>query len=334
MKTALLQASQPDELQQAVALLRSGALVAVPTETVYGLAADIASPEAVRRIFSAKQRPPGHPLIVHIHANSELERWAAAVPPAAWRLAEAFWPGPLTLLLQKSAAVPDVVTGGLPTVGLRRPDHPVLAALLQQLGSAVAAPSANLHKQLSPTTAAQVLSSLDGRIDAVLDGGPCSVGLESTIVDLSGPLPRILRSGPITREQLEAVLQTPVEQPQRHDTVVPGNMAEHYRPHAPLYSVPRAALAATLQQLGAARCALALHGEPPAELAAQLAVQQVLALRSLPQDKAGYARELYGALYELDRLQPACIVLETPPQDAAWLDVNDRLARATSPLPF
>lgn len=328
MKTLLLDAGRPADVARAAELLRSGALVAVPTETVYGLAADIASPEAVRRIFSAKQRPPGHPLIVHIHANHELQRWAGEVPAAAWRLAEAFWPGPLTLLLHKSAAVPDVVTGGLPTVGLRRPDHPVLAAVLQQLDSAVAAPSANLHKQLSPTTAQQVLATLDGRIDAVLDGGPCRVGLESTIVDLTGPVPRILRSGPITREQLEAVLQGPVEQPQRHEAAVPGNMAEHYRPQAPLYMVERSGLAAALQQLGPGRCAVLLRGSPP-ELPL---LQEVQALRLMPADKPGYARELYAALHELDLQHPSCILLEAPPRDAAWLDVHDRLARATTPL--
>lgn len=330
--TVFLQATVPADLARAVELLRGGGLVAVPTETVYGLAADIANPDAVGRIFSAKQRPPGHPLIVHIHANSELQHWAAEVPAAAWRLAEAFWPGPLTLLLNKSAAVPDVVTGGLPTVGLRCPDHPVLAQVLAKLGSAVAAPSANLHKQLSPTTAQQVLSTLDGRIDAVLDGGPCRVGLESTIVDLTGPMPRILRSGPITREQLEAVLQTPVEQPQRHETAVPGNMAEHYRPQAPLYSVPRTALQATLQRLGPARCAVLLHGVLP-PVAALDTLKGTNAVRVLPADKAGYARELYGALHDLDLQHPACIVIETPPQDADWLDVNDRLARATTLVP-
>lgn len=329
MQTLLLQASSASDCASAVRLLAHGELVAVPTETVYGLAADARQSDAVQKIFAAKDRPRSHPLIVHLDSADKLPQWATQIPPAADALAKAFWPGPLTLLLHKAPDVDSTVTGGRDTIALRVPDHPVLLQIIAALGSGIAAPSANPHKRLSPTSAAQVLAGLGGRIAAVLDGGPCKVGLESTIVDLTGDTPRILRSGPVTREQLEAVLGRRVELPLRHDTAVPGNMQVHYQPHAPLHLLPRQELLAHLQAHPLVQLGALFLGSIPDELALHSRLHCV----ALPADKQGYARELYQRLHELDSLHPARILLEAPPQHEAWLDVHDRLARAATPLP-
>jgi L-threonylcarbamoyladenylate synthase len=329
LDTRLLQASSAADCASAVRLLAQGELVAVPTETVYGLAADARQPDAVRKIFAAKNRPQNHPLIVHLDSADQLPQWATHIPPAAATLARSFWPGPLTLLLHKAPWVDATVTGGRDTIALRVPDHPVLLRIIAALGSGIAAPSANPHKRLSPTSAAQVMTGLAGRISAVLDGGPCRVGLESTIVDLTSDTPRILRSGPITREQLEAVLGQAVELPLRHDMSVPGNMQVHYQPNAPLHLLPRTDLLALVEEHPLEELGALFLGSVPAELA----VRPRLHCVALPADKEGYARELYQRLHELDSMHPARILLESPPQDAAWLDVHDRLARAATTLP-
>jgi L-threonylcarbamoyladenylate synthase len=325
MKTELLAADNADDRARALALLRQGGLVAVPTETVYGLAADARQPEAVARIFAAKQRPASHPLIVHIAGAGQLAEWADPIPAQAWLLARAFWPGPLTLLLPKAAGVPDAVTGGLPTIGLRVPAQPMLLALLREFDGGLAAPSANPHKQLSPTSAEQVLAGLDGRIDAILDGGVCAVGLESTIVDLTCSPIRILRAGPISRQQLEAVLGEAVDLPIWHQEVVPGNVAEHYRPpHTPVYLVDEATLQRLVQQQAALRLALLTPGILPASLQ----LPATWCHQALPPDKAGYASRLYQALFALDQQRCTAILVLQPPSDEAWADVNDRLRRA------
>ena len=324
MITLRLKANRPEDCERAAALLRQGALVAVPTETVYGLAADARQPTAVNAIFQAKDRPRSHPLIVHLHDREEMQRWASIIPLEARVLAKAFWPGPLTLLLHKSPGVNRVVTGGLDTIALRVPDHPVLLPLIKQLGTGLAAPSANLHKQLSPTSAEQVHKQLDGRIAAVLDGGPCRVGLESTIVDLTAGPPRILRSGPVSRQEIEAVLQMQVELPQTHQVAVPGNMQQHYQPHTPLYVLSAETLTARARTPG--RWAILTHIPATAEIAgADGNPGQIM-----PADKAGYARELYGALFQMDQAQPDAILLERPPQSEQWHDVNDRLQKAAT----
>ena len=329
LDTRRLDPARPEDLDAAVRLLRTGRLVAVPTETVYGLAADARNPEAVRGIFAAKGRPPNHPLIVHLPDATHLARWAVDIPEAAWRLAEAFWPGPLTLLLPKAPGVPAEVTGGRPNIGLRVPAHPVMHALLLRLDGGLAAPSANPYQRLSPTTADQVLAGLDGRIDAVIDGGPCDVGLESTIVDLtgcaSGEPPRIVRAGPITRAQLEAVLGVPVDFPGQHTVAVPGNIAVHYRPGTPLRMFDAVTLRARLDALPAdARIALAHTSD---DLPTS---HGVIATLRLPVDKPGFARALYAALHALDQTSADAIWLERPPEGDDWRDVHDRLSRAVS----
>ena len=325
LQTRRLDAIRPDDIDEAVRLLRAGRLVAVPTETVYGLAADAANPEAVRGIFAAKQRPANHPLIVHLSGAGQLSRWAQKIPDAAWRLAEAFWPGPLTLLLHKANTVPPEVTGGRSSIGLRVPDHPVLLRILDTLGGGLAAPSANPYKRLSPTTADQVFEGLSGRIDAVLDGGPCAVGLESTIVDLTRDAPRILRAGPITRRQLSDVLGVEVEFPEHHDAAVPGNVAVHYQPRTPLHVFDTETLRMRLTQLPADADIALAHTSDGLPISTG-----VLRTLRLPAEKSGFARALYDALHTLDQAGANAIWLERPPMHEDWRDVHDRLSRAAS----
>lgn len=318
--TQLLSATT--DLALAADLLRAGELVAVPTETVYGLAANASDPAAVAKIFTAKGRPANHPLIVHIGHLAQLSDWAANVPAQAQLLAQAFWPGPLTLLLPKAAQVSPVVTGGKDSIGIRMPAHPVLLSLLQSTGLAVAAPSANPYKKLSPTSAAQVMAGLSGRIAAVLDGGDCSVGLESTIVDLTAEQPQVLRAGPISAAELEAVLGVPVSTPKSHNVAVPGNVKAHYQPGKPLKIFDKTELLTLLTQ--DATDIICLYQS------AEIAGLDLPNSRRLPADKAGYARLLYRSLFEADALAGTKIYLEQPPQTAEWDDVNDRLRRACS----
>lgn len=309
----------PSGLARAAQLLSAGELVAVPTETVYGLAANACDPVAVRKIFAAKGRPANHPLIVHISALAQLSDWARDIPPAARLLAQAFWPGPLTLLLHKAPTVNAVVTGGKDTIGIRLPAHPLLLQLLQQSGLCVAAPSANPYKKLSPTSALQVLSGMKGKIAAVLDGGDCAVGLESTIVDLTGDTVQVLRAGPISAEEIATVLGQPVSFPTSHNVAVPGNVKAHYQPGKPLQMFSADVLA---QQLPNAQdIILICHSPTLAKLHAGPALL-------LPADKAGYAQALYRTLFQADALHGRQIWLEQPPQQSQWADVNDRLRRA------
>lgn len=328
--TRRLDPAHLEDIDEAVSLLRGGHCVAVPTETVYGLAADASNPKAVRGIFAAKQRPTDHPLIVHLPSAEHLTHWAREIPDAAWSLAKAFWPGPLTLLLAKAPHVPAEVTGGRASIGLRVPAHPVMLRVLTLLDSGLAAPSANPYQRLSPTTAEQVLEGLGGRIAAVIDGGPCAVGLESTIVDLTGPVPRIVRAGPITRHQLEEVLGCTVEFPQQHDVAVPGNVAVHYRPGTPLHVIDTDTLRTRLVSLPtASRIALAHFSDdlPIPAVGPDTGIAEAV---RMPADKPGFARVLYSTLHALDHVHADAIWLERPPSGEDWSDVHDRLSRAAT----
>ncbi len=318
--TLLLDANNANDLAQAARLLRAGELVAVPTETVYGLAADARQPEAVRAIFAAKNRPADHPLIVHLGDVAQLADWAVDIPPAAHTLIERFWPGPLTLVLHKAPGVDPVVTGGHATVALRMPAHPALLALLKTSGLAVAAPSANPHKRLSPTSAAHVVESMAGRLAAVLDGGDCTLGIESTILDLTGDVPQVLRAGPVTASAIAEQLGCPVATPSQHTVAVPGNMPEHYQPRTPV-RLKNARQIAQHVDFPVARILLSLD-------AGQLDTTSALT-RVMPRGKPDYARQLYRALHEADRLQVQEIWVETPPATEEWADVIDRLLRAS-----
>lgn len=314
-----------ESYRQAAAFLRAGELVAVPTETVYGLAADARDPKAVAKIFTAKGRPANHPLIVHIASQEQLKDWAADVPAAAYQLADAFWPGPLTFILPKLDCVSEVVTGGHPNVGLRCPSHPLLLALLNELNSGLAAPSANPYKKISPTTAEQVLYGLSGKIAAVMDGGPCEVGLESTILDLTSAVPRILRAGPITKADIEKVLGVSVEMPKQHNEAVSGNVKAHYQPNKPLFGFSSEQLKEKLRE--AHNNIAVLYFSP--ELNEMMANTGAVSLK-LAEDKAGYAKGLYHGLFTLDQADVDTIWLELPPDSEQWADVHDRISRAVT----
>jgi L-threonylcarbamoyladenylate synthase len=221
-------------INQAVNILRTGGLVAFPTETVYGLGADARNSEALAKIFAAKQRPMDHPLIVHLADVSQLTDWAREIPESAHQLADIFWPGPLTLILKKARGVVDLVTGGQETVGLRIPSHPVAQALLKEFNSGIAAPSANRFGRISPTSAEAVREELGQSVDLILSGGQCEVGLESTILDLSSDIPVILRPGMITGLQIESILNIPVLYQKKNAPRVSGALESHYAPDTPL----------------------------------------------------------------------------------------------------
>jgi L-threonylcarbamoyladenylate synthase len=308
-----------DDLAVAVDLLRAGELVALPTETVYGLAADATNPDAVRAIFHAKGRPADHPLIVHLAAAEQLPVWADKVPEVAWRLASAFWPGPLTMVLPAARTVSPLVTGGQTTVALRVPAHPVFQSVLRQFGQGLAAPSANPFGQISPTTVAHVQHYLDGRIAAVVDGGPCLVGIESTIVDLSGDHPRVLRPGMIIAEALAKhlpLIATAAAPAPR----VPGALASHYAPRKPCFRIP-----------------IDLHKEPfsgqrlglLATCPVNWPVARFWPMPAYPED---YARVLYSTLHQADASDCDVLLIALPPDDPVWIAVHDRLRRATRSL--
>ncbi|HYA20252.1 MAG TPA: L-threonylcarbamoyladenylate synthase [Burkholderiales bacterium] len=317
----------PDrEIEKAVVILRSGGLVAFPTETVYGLGADALNPEAIKKIFAAKGRPQNHPLIVHLADASHLVLWAREIPVAAERLAERFWPGPLTLILRRAERVPDAITGGQDTVGLRVPSHPVAHALLQAFGSGIAAPSANRYGRLSPTTAEHVRAELGGRVDMILDGGSCDFGIESTIVDLSSSQATLLRPGKISASELEKVLGTPVGRPGPRSPRAPGTIAAHYAPQTPLQVVSGKDLAETVRHFSALgkRAAVLAHRH------AQIDRANIIWFAA-PSQAAAYARELYAKLRRLDQYQYDVILVEQVPEGEEWDAVRDRLAKSAAP---
>ena len=330
------------EFVQAVRLLQAGELVAFPTETVYGLGADAANPEAVAKIFAAKGRPADHPLIVHLPGAAHLDRWAKDIPQVAWDLAEAFWPGPLTLILKRAPDVPYAVTGGQETVGVRVPAHPVALELLRAYAQAgagrnglcgVAAPSANRFGRISPTDAAHVHAELGNSVALVLDGGPCRVGIESTIVDLSrddGFPPRLLRPGHITPEQIAAVIGVMPELSGFPGTLqseksprVSGSLDAHYAPLTPMRVVVTAQLPEVLRALKEKNQSVGLLAHSQ-----QRVLVPAHSLRQLPGDAEGYARGVYAALRELDQAGNDVLVVEAIPEGAAWAAVADRLRRA------
>lgn len=295
--------------------------MAVPTETVYGLAADASQDQAVAKVFQTKGRPVGHPLIVHVPDPHWLAYWSYQISPYAWPLIDAFWPGPLTLLLPRSVRRGQAVAGGQPNIALRMPDQPQLLALMRSYQLCLAAPSANLYQRLSPTSAQQVLAQLAGKIPAVLDAGPCQHGLESTILDLTKPQPSILRSGPISAQQISECLSMPVAQPSRHQQVVPGNVAQHYQPSKPLKIKTGLHIRqATADQR--ARVALLCHSPDLAGLG--FAAERCIS------DHQQFARSLYAALFEMQSLAVEEIWLEQLPAQPEWQAVQDRMLRAAS----
>jgi L-threonylcarbamoyladenylate synthase len=316
-----------DSVKQAVSLLQKGECVALPTETVYGLAADASDVSAVNKIFEAKGRPKNHPLIVHIPDVSHLENWAKAIPNAAYDLAKLFWPGPLSLLLKKAKNVPYEVTGGLDTIVLRVPAHPLFLDVLRTLNTGLAAPSANRYKQLSPTISEQVMQGLDGRIAAVLEGGACEHGLESTILDLVSEKPRMLRAGPVTQKQLEAAMSKIIDTPKNHIEIVPGNVKAHYQPNTPLLIMSSEQLLTEISRLQQKNCHFVVWSDAVIEQSKKIHVPSSQC-SYLGNDAANYGRKLYVTLYQVDQTRQTQIIVEQPPQSDTWTAVNDRLSRA------
>jgi len=313
-----------ETIARAAALLHSGELVAFPTETVYGLGADAGNADAVRRIFAAKGRPADHPVIVHLGESAAVAQWARAVPDAARRLAAAFWPGPLTLVLPRAAHVSDAVTGGQDSIGLRVPSHPVAHALLMAFGGGIAAPSANRFGRISPTTARHVADDLGAGVALILDGGACDVGIESTIVAFTDDEPVLLRPGGIGIDALARVLGRAPRAPDGGAPRAPGTLASHYAPRTPAKLVATDALQAEMRQL-------ASHDERVAVLARRAAGPDgggELWLHA-PAEAAPYAHDLYANLRALDAVAADVILIEAVPAGPAWLAVRDRLARAT-----
>ncbi len=325
MRAADLSDALGTDIEAAVHVLRTGGVVAFPTETVYGLGADALNPVAVERIFAIKGRPAHHPLIVHLADAAQLPHWARDIPKDAHTLARHFWPGPLTLILKRTPQVPDCVTGGQDTVGLRVPGHPVALALLRAFGGGIAAPSANRFGRVSPTTAAHVRAELGDDADMILDGGPCRVGLESTIVSLVGARPVILRPGAITAGQIEALLEVKIEELSGVETPrAPGMLKMHYAPRTPL----RLVQAAQWEQELARQV---VQGKRSAVLSTTResgAVPKATAHFLMPADPGGYAQRLYAALREADHAGCDVILVPEPPPGEDWLAIRDRLTRA------
>ncbi len=304
------------EVRRAAEILERGGLVAFPTETVYGLGADASSAKAVARLYAVKGRPADHPVIVHFASAAQAFAWAREVPEAARRLAARFWPGPLTLILKRSKLAQDFVTGGQDTVGLRVPSHPIAHEMLSIFGSGVAAPSANRFGLVSPTTAAHVREDLGDEVDLVLEGGPSDVGIESTIVDLSGAGAVLLRPGGIGKEDIERVV--PLRQPEEVSPRHPGGLERHYAPRTPARLVPTHELDKQI----------AVMKDRIAVLAFSRPDERVDYWLRMPRDPAAYAQRLYAALRELDSAGCEAILVEAPPQAAEWAAVLDRLRRA------
>ncbi len=324
MSTPPIDASAID---RAADVLRSGGIVALPTETVYGLAADADNEDAVRKLFAAKGRPADHPVIVHVGGTGAFDEWAKDVSDDARALGRAFWPGPLTLVLKRAARVRDVVTGGQDTVGLRAPVHPWARALLHAFGGSLAAPSANSFGRVSPTTAQHVIADLGikprGKIDLILDGGACPVGIESTIVDVSGAEPTLLRPGSITREQLQRALGRRVTDAGADAPRASGRLEKHYSPHTPLSVMSADELAAKLAKPGNERLAVLA----PLGLLENCRADVALAIAA-PDRADDYARLLYSSLHRLDTSGADRVLVAAPPAGPQWAAVSDRLRRA------
>ena len=314
-------------VQRAAAALRAGGVVALPTETVYGLAANALDPAAVARIFEVKGRPANNPLIVHVAGLEMAKRCSARWPAMANRLARAFWPGPLTLVVNRAAFIPEIVTAGGATVGIRWPSHPFIQAVIRECGFPLAAPSANLSNQVSPTTAEHVGHQLGTRIPLIIDGGPSQVGIESTVLDLTGRQPRVLRPGMIHDDALLAVVGSLEEGPGAERVLKsPGLFKKHYAPKARLVVwkwETKADLEALCAQLGVtpSRVHVLAYSHLPAGLG-QVCV--------IPREPASFARALYAELHRCDAAGAELIIVEQPPEGSEWRALADRLNRAAA----
>lgn len=320
MKMSKILHPTDENIKLAAKTLQAGNLVALPTETVYGLAADASNPQAIERIFLAKNRPINNPLIVHIADLSQLSNWAIDIPDIAFSLFDAFWPGPLTVVLKKHPAVSSLITAGQSTVAIRMPAHPVTLSVLKAAKLAVAAPSANRHCQVSPTTAAHVLEELGDQVEIVLDGGACTVGIESTILNLTSPTPEVLRLGMISQADLEQVLAQTVQLGSSHSPRVPGSFKKHYSPNKPVKLI----LTEQLEEVQN------LCKKPGVIAFSEQATQHHFPWITMSKNPKEYARDLYSTLRLLDHSDADMILIETPPDTSEWLAILDRLKRAAT----
>ncbi len=320
-------AANPEAISRAAETLHGGGLVAFPTETVYGLGADAENDAAMRALFAAKGRPADHPVIVHLAAASQIDQFAAEVPEMALKLATAFWPGPMTLVLRRSKRISDLVMGGLETVGLRVPAHPVAHALLNEFGGPIAAPSANRFGRVSCTRAEHVLDELGDRVDLILDGGECDVGLESTIIDVSSDRPAILRPGAVTAEQVAAVVAGSLVSASAKSPRAPGSLASHYAPRARVELVKLEALVPRAKELSTQQKKVAIIGCHINQVAAG---QNIIALPT-PTDENALAHELYALLRQADELACDVILAALPTENGIGTAIADRLRRAAGP---
>jgi L-threonylcarbamoyladenylate synthase len=340
VRTEILPATE-EHIARAAAVIRAGGLVAFPTETVYGLGADALNEDAVRKIFLAKERPADDPLIVHIASASQLPQLARQIPQRAWDLIERFWPGPLTLVLPKTERVPTVTTGGLDTVAVRMPSHPVAKRLIELSAVPIAAPSANRFGRPSPTIAKHVWEDLHGRIDLILDGGPTPIGVESTVLDLTVDPPLVLRPGGVTLEELRAVLGDVQMLDAAYTEAAkrsPGTRSRHYAPRAQVLLVEQGAAEAALKELSGKRVgvlvyltrSLSVYGEGQGEVRG--AGGEVIIIQ-MPRSLKAYARRLFAVLRELDEQGVDVIVVEKLQERGLGRAIMDRLRRASQAPP-
>jgi len=316
----MLPAAAPGEIDRAARLLRAGRLVAFPTETVYGLGANALDADAVARIYTVKRRPTTSPLIVHVASIEMAQSLVANWPEIANRLTRQFWPGPLTLVMGKRSAIPDIVTANLPTVALRMPAHSIALALISVAGVPVAAPSANRFTELSPTTAEHVRGSLGSDVDFILDGGPCRVGIESTVLSLVGPQPVLLRPGGISRIALEQIVGSvaSAQDVRAGSHPAPGMHPRHYSPHTALYLATKG----KVPDQGQGQGLYLQHQHPPTRT--NVTIQQ------MPQSAGDYAAALYEALHQADAGNYSWIAVDPPPTTPEWEAIHDRLRRAAT----
>lgn len=311
------------QIDRAAAVLRAGELVAFPTETVYGLGADASNPAAVRKIFQRKGRPSSHPVIVHLPDVTQLSRWAVDVPSSAQQLAEAFWPGPLTLVLKRAADVSDVITGGQETVAVRVPRHPVAQQLLHAFGGGIAAPSANRFGHVSPTRAQHVRDEFGDTL-LILDGDDCDIGLESTIVSCVGDAPRLLRPGGITLSQLRSIVPEVTDVMANDVPRAPGMLEKHYSPGTPMDIVDAAVLPQRVNDCVRHRqkvAVLAMHAGQSSDAVVWI---------NAGTDAVAYGHALYANLRALDKAGADLMLVEQVPGDEQWQAVRDRLQRAAA----
>ena len=325
VKGAILSASDAESIRRAGRIITSGGLVAFPTETVYGLGCDAMNAEAAAKVFEAKQRPQFDPLIVHIADLTQLEMVIASLPAVGQRLIDAFWPGPLTLVLPKQPAIPDLITAGLSTVAVRMPNHPVAQSLIREAGTPIAAPSANLFGYVSPTTAQHVAAGLGNTVDLILDDGPCPIGVESTIVSLAGSQPELLRPGSITIEQLSSIVGSIRQSLSvNHTPIAPGQLSRHYATQTPLTVLASAGARPILKD--GVRAGLLIHSHPR-DTDDHFAAVEVL---SSTGDLREAARHLFAALRRLDSLGLDRIYAEPCQEEGLGVAIMDRLHRCAT----